>query len=189
MPNAVEIGEAIGRLVARGEVVSVRRIRKELGESGSHEQILPVLAAWREAQRAQNTLSSPIPVVLTESALAFVSQCWGLAERKASDEAKDARRGADQRVASLESQVAELTIALDESEHEVGQLKLDYANLLQKRDTVQESLTEIRGRAAVSAREIVLLRERIADLSGRQGNKKKERSPKKTQKQPAAPNI
>jgi hypothetical protein len=80
MPSRIGIEAAIESLVAKGEVVSVRKIRKALGGTGSHDQILPVLAAWREAQRAQTNPDSPVPVMLTEAVVAFVSQCWGLAE-------------------------------------------------------------------------------------------------------------
>ncbi len=45
-----EIEAAIDRLVVRGEIVSGRKIRQELGDQGSNARIHQVLSTWRRKQ-------------------------------------------------------------------------------------------------------------------------------------------
>jgi hypothetical protein len=118
------------------------------------------------AQAAKSAGGSPIPDVLTETAIALVAKCWTLAEKKAVDDAQDARRGADQRIETLEKEVGGLKGALEEADFLVGVQKHEHVGLVQKLAASEQLVVDLRGKIAGSAREIALLRERIADLSG-----------------------
>jgi predicted RNase H-like nuclease (RuvC/YqgF family) len=138
----------------------------ELGKSGSFSQINPVLSAWKRAQAAKSAPGSPIPDVLTETAVALVAKCWIIAEKKATDDAQDARRGADHRTKELEQEVGELEGSLEEAEFMVEKEKHENTSLVQELRASEQLVGELRSNVAGSAREIALLRERIAELSG-----------------------
>jgi hypothetical protein len=101
--------------------------------------------------------------------------------RHVSDDANDARRGADQRAASLEHQVTELTKAFDESEREISKL-------LKVQDEDKVSLKASHGEVAASARELTIIRKTIEDLSGTPNLGARARSSKRAHKTPASSN-
>ena len=166
MASKEEIEAAIARLAANGEDPTVRKVWDELGKSGSFSQINPVLSAWKRAQAAKSAPGSPIPDVLTETAVALVAKCWIIAEKKATDDAQDARRGADHRIKELEQEVGELEGSLEEAELMVEKEKHENTSLVQELRASEQLVGELRSNVAGSAREIALLRERIAELSG-----------------------
>ena len=166
MASKEEIEAAIARLAANGEDPTVRKVWDELGKSGSFSQINPVLSAWKRAQAAKSAPGSPIPDVLTETAVALVAKCWIIAEKKATDDAQDARRGADHRIKELEQEVGELEGSLEEAEFMVEKEKHENTSLVQELRASEQLVGELRSNVAGSAREIALLRERIAELSG-----------------------
>ena len=166
MASKEEIEAAIARLATNGEDPTVRKVWDELGKSGSFSQINPVLSAWKRAQAAKSAPGSPVPDVLTDTAIALVAKCWTLAERKATDDAQDARRGADHRIEELAQEVSELEGALEEAEFMVEKEKHENAGLVQTISASEQLVGELRSNVAASAREIALLRERIAELSG-----------------------
>jgi hypothetical protein len=171
-----EIEAAIEALVAKGVEPSVRKIYDLLGR-GSFSTILNVLSAWRKARVSQATPDSHMPEALTESALNFATLLWRAAEKKANDTAQDTRRGADQRTASLEQQVAELTEALEQAEHE-------NVRLIDAQEHEQKSLAAAHGEIAASAREIEILKKVIADMSGPQSDVSRARNAKKAYSRP-----
>jgi hypothetical protein len=50
----------------------------ELGKTGSFSQINPALSSWRRAQAAKSAAGSPVPDMLTETAIALLAKCWTL---------------------------------------------------------------------------------------------------------------
>jgi hypothetical protein len=167
MASKEEIEKAIEELVARGEEPSVRKVWAELGNSGSFIQINPILSAWKKARAAKSAPGSPVPDGLTETAVALVAKCWTIAEKKATEDAQDARRGADHRIDELEQEVVELEGSLEEAEFMVEKEKHENADMVQAMSASQQLVGELRSNLAGSAREIALLRERIAELSAR----------------------
>jgi Plasmid replication region DNA-binding N-term len=134
--------------------------------TGSHSQIKPVLSAWRIKQAGKSAAGSPVPDELTETAISLVARCWALAEKKALEDAQDGRRGADLRIKELEQENTELKETLEKSELDVGQQEHQNSILIQKLGASEQVVIDLRGKIAGSAREIILLRERVADLSG-----------------------
>jgi Plasmid replication region DNA-binding N-term len=181
-----EIEAAIQRLVERGIEPSVRTIREELGESGSFSTIGPILKAWRKAQSSKSATASPVPDVLTETAVALVEKCWALANKKTADVAQDARRGADLRIDALVKDVGELENSLEETETLADKRKLENDSLTQKLTMCQGLAGDLRSKLAVSTREIAMLRERLQELSGRPAKSGRASKPQKRTAQTSA---
>src|ERR1035437_4244450 len=143
MASREDIEAAIERLAARGVKPSVRRkIWEELGMTGSHSQINPVLSAWRIKQAGKSAAGSPVPDELTETAMSLVTRCWALAEKKALEDAQDGRRGADLRIKEIEQKNTELKETLEKSELDVGVQEHRNGILVQKLSASEQVVGE-----------------------------------------------
>jgi hypothetical protein len=172
MASKEEIEAAIEKVASRGETPTVRNVYDALGKRGSFSQIGPAVRAWHKATGSKSASGSAVPDKLTEAAVDLVAQLWALAEKKALDGAQDARRGADLRNEALVQDIAVLEESLEEMEVLVGEKKRENDNLAEKLTASESLVLDLRGKVAGSAREIALLRERIADITAKPTSKR-----------------
>lgn len=114
-----EIRKAVEALETRHEKPSVRAVRTELGNRGSHTDIGAVLRKIFEQRERLNVARHEMPQVIQDKAKLLAMDCWEAAQDLAGRGVEDARYGAEQRVARAEEQADEIMRHADQAEAQV----------------------------------------------------------------------
>jgi len=158
--NKEKVFAAADRLAARGEAVTVTRLREEVGNTGSYTTISSYLKAWRADSGGDDPEAERLPDGVEGGALQLVRRLWGglawLVDRR------DAQRK------------QQTEAHFDRLEHEVGDTERALQDLAGRQREQEQALEELRRRDADRAEamarlegEAEALRRRLAALDGK----------------------
>lgn len=128
-----DIRKAVESLEARNEKPSVRAVRTELGNRGSHTDIGAVLRKILEERERLNVAHHEIPRVILDKAKLLAVDFWDAAQDLANRAVEDARHGAEQRIARADEQADEIMRHADQVE---GQILATTAIVEEKNATI-----------------------------------------------------
>jgi DNA repair exonuclease SbcCD ATPase subunit len=118
------------RLHAEGEKITVKRVREELGETGSYTTISAALKLWRSDRGMTQVVNEPLPPVLERSTLRLVGSLWrtvtSLVRKLVMEDQSATGRRLDEVEAQLHRSQQELTALgqrWDDQRGEVGELE------------------------------------------------------------------
>lgn len=112
---------AMEALEERGEKVSVRNVRDQIG-GGSHGDIGDAIREIQKRRDRLNTIRSELPLSMKDSASELAMNLWTAAQELASRTVEDLRRGCEQRVEAAEKQASEALNDVDAAELRIDSL-------------------------------------------------------------------
>lgn len=152
--NKQKVFEAADRLAARGERVTVTRLREEMGNTGSYTTISAYLKAWRDQDGGNDPDPERLPDGVEGGALQLVQNLWRGLARLVERASEERRRRADAQFHQVED--------------EVGHAEQELQALAERHRQQEQLLEELRRRDAAREeavqrleREVEALRDRL----------------------------
>ncbi|MCP5413156.1 MAG: DNA-binding protein [Chromatiaceae bacterium] len=166
-----QILTAIGLIAAEGEKVTVDRIRKALGDTGSKGTILPVYRRWlAEQRRAPTADADDIPDVVRQAMDQAVTTVWQTCATYASDQIRAIQAAADERIGTAEATLDEAIASIDAYEdeltkalHEIEKLRADNEKLGKQLRTKSTENRLLKSQIKNGSAEITALLKRVVD--------------------------
>ncbi len=132
-----KVRKAMKDLADRGEKISVRTVREEIG-GGSHTDIGKAMREIKEEEDLLNTVRTELPQALQDKASILSLDFWVMAQELANRAIEDVRHGCEVRVAAAENQANESLREIDDAEARIHGL----VEKLKEKDVAHASLKD-----------------------------------------------
>ncbi|WP_199084645.1 DNA-binding protein [Bosea sp. ASV33] len=130
MPTKAEVWMVADTLRAKGEIVSIRTVRRELTYGGSYRDIGPHLATWKATRIYQPGIElAGLPAFLQTTVAQTASDMWEAAMQVASKQLVIERQNAVAGIAIEREIRDEALAAADKLELEISYLRRDVERL------------------------------------------------------------
>jgi colicin import membrane protein len=134
-----EIRASADRLTARGEKVTLRAVRAELG-GGSYATIHPALAAWKEKRPRIETTSHAVPPELQRAIASEIERCVAAARAELAADLSEAHDTRDALAEELQQQITAALAAEKRTEEADAEVERHAGTIT----LLERNLTELR---------------------------------------------
>lgn len=135
------VREAMKDLESRGNVPSVREVRKLIG-GGSMTDVGAAIRKVKEERDALNTVRTDLPQALQDKLSILSLDYWKAAQELANSAIEDVRQGAGARIAAAENQASEMLHEVDDAERRLVDLTKSLADADQVRIDLEQAHKE-----------------------------------------------
>ena len=155
-----QVDAAVKSLQTRGEDITINRVRRELGDTGSLTTIQRHLATWRSENKEQRPVAEELPEALESAFRRCLQDLWSTAQLIAQSDIERIRKAAHTAAEELERDLSDACDAHDQQSAELNRLRVQMEVVTRERDEASHAATVL----AAEKRE---LERQFAEIVGR----------------------